>query len=210
MSHLSFIASLVASLSWPVVVIVAIVLFRKSLSELILRVRSYKGMGQELEFGERLAVAEESAKLALESVPESVESKEQESLEELETGPRLLIREAESNPSYAVIRAWEELESVLANLAGVVLPRRIARRGGTARLLADLETSDTFLTKQYYDAVREHRDLRNRVAHGQNKPSPGEAIAYVQSIDELTAAARYSIDFSLKQRKSDEASPARD
>ncbi len=164
-------------------------------------------MGQELEFGELLAeVEEESVELAVESVAESVESKEQEPLEDLEPELRLLIREAENSASYVVIRAWEDLESVLADLAVVVFSGRTARRG-IARLLADLETRETGLSKQYYNAVRELRNLRNRVAHGQHKPTPGEAIVYAQSIDRLIAAARFGIEFSLKQQKPEGASP---
>jgi hypothetical protein len=206
MSNLTFISSLVASLVWPIVVIVVLVLFRKPFADLIVRLRSYKGMGQEVEFGERLAMAEESARLAIKNVSESVESEARELPEQLEAEPRLLIHEAEKKPSYVIIRAWEDLELGLTDLAGVVFPGRPMREGIT-RLLADLETKDTGLAASFYDAVREFHDLRDRVAHGDHNPTPGEAIAYAQSINRLIMTARFGIYYWLEERKPEGVTP---
>ena len=206
MGNLTFISSLVASLVWPIVVIVVLVLFRKSLADLIVRLRSYKGMGQEVEFGERLAMAEESARLAVKNVSESVEGEARELPEQLGAEPRLLIHEAEKKPSYVIIRAWEDLELGLTDLAGVVFPGRPMREG-IARLLADLETKDTGLAASFYDAVREFRDLRDRVAHGDHNPTPGEAIAYVQSINRLIMSARFGIYYWLEEKNPEGVTP---
>ena len=44
-----------------------------------------------------------------------------------DTGPSPLIRQAEENPSYVVLRSWEQLATALGNVAEIMLPgRRIA------------------------------------------------------------------------------------
>ncbi len=58
-------SSLIINLYWPVIVVVAIFIFRKPLSELIGRIRSYKGFGQEVAFGEQLATAENAVQQAV-------------------------------------------------------------------------------------------------------------------------------------------------
>jgi len=60
MSGLQFVDNLVGHvLSWPVFALATIVIFHKQLGVLILRIKSYKGLGQELTFGEELAKVEE-------------------------------------------------------------------------------------------------------------------------------------------------------
>jgi hypothetical protein len=199
MNVLSFTASLIASLSWPAVAIAAMLLFRRPLANLIARIRSYKGMGQEVEFGELLAVAEESAKQAIETAAKTT-GKSAEA-EEMQGELSPLIQAAESNPSYVIIRAWEDVQASLADLAGIVFPGR-AVRGFPSRLISDLESQDIGLPHKYFETVREFRDLRNRVAHGQHNPTPGEAITYAESADWLVRAARLGIEHYLSQEKS--------
>jgi hypothetical protein len=50
---------------------------------------------------------------------------------------------------------------------------------------------DGHIRESFPTAVLELLDLRNNVAHGQHNPTPGEAVAYVESVRGLTSIARY-------------------
>lgn len=60
MSGLQFTSSLISNLVWPLVVLILAIVFRAHIAQLLGRIKSYKGMGQELTFGDRLADAENS------------------------------------------------------------------------------------------------------------------------------------------------------
>lgn len=180
MNGLEFTSTLLTHLFWPLVVAGAIWLFRKPLSELIGRVRRYEGLGQKLEFGERLAEAEDSVGKAVQETHTASER--------AEIKPSPLVREAEENPSYVVLQAWEQLSGAIADLAGVALPEPTGRaRQNSAQSLPDLRRRE-IVTADVVNAVTELRNLRNQVAHGQSKPTPGEAVAYAESAQALTKA----------------------
>jgi hypothetical protein len=182
MSGLEFTSALLTHLFWPLVVAGAMWLFRKPLSELIGRVRRYEGLGQKFEFGERLAEAEISAANAADKVSAT---KERPKIE-----PSPLALEAEENPSYVVLQAWEQIPGAIADLVGAAFrdsPRRYGQNlNQSLRELRDLE----FVTADFVDAVTQLRLLRNQVAHGQSKPTPGEAVAYADSAQVLAVVAR--------------------
>jgi hypothetical protein len=98
-----------------------------------------------------------------------------------------LALDAEANPSFTVLRAWEELSSVLADQIGTVLPEK-QRSGNPLALLPEMQKGG-MMTPSYIEAVQDVRRLRNAVAHGQHNPTPGEAIAYVETISKLVFVA---------------------
>lgn len=158
MSGLQFASSLVGSLAWPLVLVVALVLFRRPLGRLIGRLSSYEGMGQKLTFGKELAEAEKSVETAAQ-LSEALAGSARA------TGERSIVaREAESNPSFTVIVAWEQLSSVLADLVGTAFPD-ITVHGSPLRFLYELQTRYE-VPSAFVKAVQELRGLRNRVAHG--------------------------------------------
>jgi hypothetical protein len=181
MNAFQFTASLVASLSWPLVALCAIVILRLPLSDLITRVRLYKGMGQEVTFGDRLAAAESS-------VEQAMRSSDRLSKDRADHGavPGPLVREAEQNPSFVVISAWEQVQDALGEVFAAAFPEEEKRR---SEPLSDLQKK-RIASPEYFTAVRSLRDLRNRVAHGQANPTPGEAITYAESASELASAAK--------------------
>jgi hypothetical protein len=193
MSTAAFISSLVASLSWPVVIICVVVIFRAPLSALIGRIKSYKGLGQEVTFGDRLAGAEASVEEAL------MQSRiaGAEAHERLAAEPSPLVREAEGNPSFVVIRGWEQMLEALADLFAAAFPEEEQRR---TQPLQDLERSK-IAPREYVTAVRELRDLRNRVAHGLHNPTPGEAVAFAQSVSALMTATRTMVHALTRVQK---------
>jgi hypothetical protein len=181
-SSLQFVASLVASLSWPVVVMCALIVFRHPISELVGRVRSYKGLGQEVSFGEQLAAAESSVEDAI----NKSEVRGDDAGELQGSDPSPLVVEAENNPSFVVIRAWEQVQEALAEVFAIIFPEEGKRR---TQPLSDLERKKV-ASREYFTALRALRDLRNRVAHGHANPTPGEAVAYAESAAELAKESR--------------------
>jgi hypothetical protein len=194
MNDLQFASNLIGSLIWPVVVVGAIVLFRRPLAALIGRVRSYEGLGQKFTFGEELAGAEVSVNEALESVKASQDDTEKR----IATEPSPLVREAEANPSFVVIQAWEQLSAALEDLVGAAELNRTPR-GTPVGWLPDLHRRE-LVSPDFVKAVYELRELRNKVAHGQHNPTPGEAVAYAESAQALAATARVRADFVQRNR----------
>jgi hypothetical protein len=177
---LAFASSLITSALWPIVVVVAIVVFRKPLAGLIGRTRRYEGLGQKLEFGPALAEAEDSVGKAIQNAPLAEKAGE--------VIPSPLVRQAEDNPSYVVVQAWEQLSSAIAEVVGTAFPGRKIAAWNATKDLPDLVRRE-LVNQDYVKAVIELRDLRNRVAHGQSKPTPGEAVAYAESAQVLTFVA---------------------
>lgn len=159
MTGLAFTATILTHLFWPLVVAGAVVLFRRPLSDLIGRVRRYEGLGQKFEFGERLAEAEDTVGKAVQNDPMA------ENVLRIEPSP--LVREAEANPSYVVLQAWEQLVAALTDLVGTVFPGDIRISRSPAFALPDLRKRG-LVTSAFVDAVTELRKLRNQVAHGQS------------------------------------------
>jgi hypothetical protein len=162
---------------------------RRPLAGLIGRVTSYEGLGQKLSFGAQLAGAEAS----VEAAAQRSELAGKSSDELTPTEPSPLGREAEANPSFVVLQAWERLLASLDDLVGVALPNR-AGRGPSVRWMPELSKREV-VSSDFVAAVQALRDLRNRVAHGQHNPTPGEAIAYDESAQQLAFLARLTADF---------------
>ena len=187
MNGLQFTSSLISTLAWPVVVIVLVVIFRTHIASLLGRIKSYKGMGQEVTFGDGLAVAENSVEEAARSV-----SGDESGDKRTETEPSPLAREAEDNPSFVVIRAWEQFVVALNELAEGRLPIRNIRPDSflsdPSLILRSLRKSE-IVNDEFVTAATELRLLRNKVAHGQHNPTPGEALAYAESARSLGIVA---------------------
>lgn len=204
MNDLAFIASVVGSLAIPVTVVTALVVFRKPLTGLIGRVSTYEGLGQKVQFGEDLAGAEKSVSEAVVHAPEEVkkvtEAEDDAALRQITSKQEPLIdfdvrrlkrvqlgEIASANPSYAIIKSWEELSDTIIGLAELAFPGM--RLGGlTSALiyLADKKVVSAYFAK----AASELLELRDRVAHGEHDPTAGQAITYVQSVLQLIELAR--------------------
>lgn len=208
MSVLEFISTLIGQLlSWPVAVVILVFALRRPIAELLPTLREYEGMGQRLSFGDRLAQVEDSVEQAAASIEQPLSNQiedfggEQKSSDESNT----LVREAEANPSYVVLTSWERLRGAMDDLAGSV-------RDGTRRSLGQsvvAQLSDIRKSKltneSFLRAVEELRHLRNRVAHGQHNPSPGEALTYAESAEELRRAAHALANIATGQKLAREA-----
>jgi hypothetical protein len=197
MNGLQFFSSLIADLAWPVVVVILALVFRKHIAGLIGRIKSYKGLGQELTFGDRLADAENSVEEAARSVP--INETDPRQIDKSEPSP--LARDAEANPSFVVIRAWEQVVDAVNALAEIGMPGKYSRSPGfSTSLLRDLQRAE-LVGPEFVTATFELRDLRNKVAHGMHNPTPGEAVAYAESANSLSVTALITSDFMLRNRQ---------
>ncbi|MFD6029832.1 hypothetical protein ACFWE5_03905 [Cellulosimicrobium funkei] len=183
MTGLEFVDSTIGHvLSWPVIVLVALLVFRKPIRKRIKAIRRAKVGAAEVEFTEKLRDTEENVE-QVKSDPAAGPGDESDS-EEREDRARQAeerIREAEENPSASVLLAWADFERE---------QRRVAHSLGISGRM-DARTLEKELRKrgvgndQYAEAVMDLRKMRNLVAHGEYEPSPGEAANYVQLSLEL-------------------------
>lgn len=159
-------------LSWPVVAFAIALIFKGPLTRALSRLSRYKGFGQELEFGETLA-ALDVAQLEREV---EVAGAEPASEGGAEPGRDDLARRAEAEPSYIILASWEALTRVVQDLAQAIENDGRRNPWNAMRTLAKAGVVNSEIESEY-DSLRE---LRNQVAHGQHRPTPGEAITYAE------------------------------
>jgi hypothetical protein len=182
MNGMGFTASLISSMAWPIAVLGAIVIFRKPLIRLIGNIRQYEGFGQKITFGEELAGTENR-------INEVVRKKEVTGITDAPLGrpasegpvSNELSVLAENHPSLTVLSAWDGLYKIL--MATVERDRGHGATLGSQKFwnrLADV------IPKEWIEMIKSLYHLRNMVAHGQHKPMPGEAVAYVESCEDMS------------------------
>ncbi|MFE9232844.1 hypothetical protein [Cellulosimicrobium funkei] len=189
-------------LSWPVVVLVAILVFRVPLSERIRALRKAKVGDNELEFSETLREAEESVDSAIGEPPPATDSGGSRGPSEprpdkpdpgVDSEADELLRKAEDNPSSSMLIAWERFVREQHELIQILRPSQ-RRRSPIA--IAEELAGRNIVNHQYVAAVSDLRAMRNAIAHGEHVPTPGEAVTYVQLAEELrrfTEGARHRI-----------------
>jgi len=185
MNNLGFVASLIGSLAWPLALVIILVIFRRPVTKLIGRATQYKGFGQEVTFGDELADVErkierikvgglepqwqgEPEQRAAGRGQDSVELPASLTEAGLQEAEGEMVRKAEMYPSQVVLEAWDWLNKIVNgdNPAG--------------QEVAD-EDLWQFVPVRFYRTVKDLLDLRNKVAHGEHTPTPGEAITYIRS-----------------------------
>lgn len=226
MNSLAFIASVVGSLAVPVTIVVVLILFRGPLTEFLGRIISYEGLGQKVNFGQKLAEAEKSVNKAVAQAPEEVpdrvlraaEAKVQgavqtplgvidverpaddhalrkitstqrksQDVDLLRAGLVEVAELATSNPSFVVIKSWEEFNGVLEELVAAAFPGN--KKAWTWRMQLLELRKQGHVGNSFWVAFQELQELRNSVAHGRHNPTAGEAVTYLESIRELAAIA---------------------
>ena len=185
MNDLGFVASLIGSLAWPLALVIVLVIFRRPVTKLIGRATQYKGFGQELTFGDELADVErkiegikfgglevrwerEPEQRAVERGQDSVDLPPSLTEAGLQEAEGEMVRKSEMYPSQVVLEAWDWLNKIV----------NCDNRPG--RKIADDDLWQ-FVPIRSYRAVKDLLDLRNKVAHGEHIPTPGEAITYIKA-----------------------------
>lgn len=184
-SWLGFVDSLVRSLAWPAVVLIAALLFRTEVAGLVARLTHLKVPGGEVTFGEGLAKAENTfEKFQASATGAEAASGQPEGADSDEAGN---VDSEPVEPSALVLRSWEHLSEEIIGLANARVPG--VRATNAASAAAALERAGV-VNDLFVETANELRQLRNAVAHAKEIPTPGSAIAYADQARELQAACR--------------------
>lgn len=181
MSGLQFLASIVSSLAWPATVIIAVVILRKPLRELLPLLQKLKYKDLEFEFGKRLQeVTAEVAQLPGYSSPSKA------SLTESPAAKLALL-----SPRSAIIEAWRDVESTtLAAAHGLGEPFFQQNRPLLVSAMNALERAGK-LDAYFVDVLDGLRELRNEAAHAPDfAVTVQEALDYVEACEWMTGYIR--------------------
>lgn len=179
MDILSFIASIVRSLAWPLFLLVLVLFLRKPLKDLIPLLQRLKYKDLELEFGRR--VEEVRAEVARE-LPQTAHR--------ILPGPEIsaITKLAEISPRSAVLEAWLNVEHAALEAAN----RLGADLGAsqTYQAIRFLERSDK-LDRSLVSLMRDLRGLRNEAAHAPEFAlGKAAALQYAESAADLSSYFR--------------------
>jgi len=184
MDILGFIASIIGSLAWPLVVLLCVFLLRKPLAQLILLVRELKYKGLEIDFGERLEQLEEQAdRDSLPSIQPVAEMGQAPSPEVRywETIERL----TEISPRAAIAEAWRRVEWALEDYFRRLGLQRPSSYQGMLRVLRSLERVPRGAMSLFEDL----RVLRNRAVHARDFDLDSQtAVEFARLAERLIAS----------------------
>jgi hypothetical protein len=170
----------IAAVLWPLVVVVAIIIFRKEVSALLTRLRKAKFLGGELELDESLDRLERTA--------EALEAEATSGSQELESptvgGPDdivpKILEEASRSPKVALMLLSAELDravrELLASLGGEPRSRSLSLRKGLEEL-----AQRTSLPDETLPALDQFSEVRNLIVHGRGQVSNDEILRAIDS-----------------------------
>lgn len=175
-------------LTWPVVVLVLALIYKRSITESVSRLTHYRGFGQELDFGQRLAELESAEAVRPPGEPSQTAqevpgakpggvSPEQAGTPPKTERDRARLDLAETEPSFLVLSSWQDLAEAIEDLANALAPAAPRKRRSPTESLKVLQQNEMIRPLEVEELL-ELQDLRNRVAHGQHRPTPGEALTY--------------------------------
>ncbi len=179
MSVLQFVASMAGSLAWPVVALVAVIVFRRELGPLLARLEHLRAFSVEAQFVRQMA--DLKPVVASEGVPADERR--------AAAGPAddALAEVARVAPAVAVVDAYARVEDALR--------RRLARAGVTrtyqtdAMTLARMAAGKNLLPPQTVQGFYGLATLRNLAIHGGDRElSPGQAMEYLALADAVLYA----------------------
>lgn len=184
MDGLSFVAALIDSLAWPFAIIVAVLLLRRPLSELIPLLERLKYKDLELSFRERVHKVATEADALLPPPPAGVvPSAAEDRMQQL----------VDISPRAAILEAWVELEAAAAEAA--------------RRRNLDLRPSDLKSPRKLFQALREGqildnyqlallddlRAIRNSAAHAPDFTLPSSTAGqYVETVSKFRSILQSS------------------
>ena len=171
MDPLAFVASLVSSLAWPAVVVIALVVYREPIGRMVERLpKRVKAGPIEVEWPE-LATG---ARVALATASEVNGVASEGSLTER------LADVANKEPAAAIMAAWSEIENVLRSKIGDIGVRQPISAG---MMLARLVHDRGLISDASLQAIEGLARLRNLAVHGRS-----EEVDREKALDYLTLA----------------------
>ena len=207
---LAFIASLVASLAWPLTVLIVAFIFKKPIKSLLSEIKRLKYKELAIDFGERVEEVRIEAEQVLPQAPAaptglevtvsdtiSVGSREEVSFRTtentaIETQWTERFRQlADLHPAAAILESWLDLETELravAEIRGISDSRRIP----TSRIGNELRERGIW-NEETFNIFARLRELRNTVVHTRaGSITPAQALEYDLLIRRLIAQLRQS------------------
>lgn len=193
-----FAASVVGSVAWPVVILILGMVFRKQLIELLQRLQDFKLPGAEATFAAGLDKVEVRLEDLKATEEEAVtEQVREDSKTDEEPG---FTNSSIADPTGTVIRSWEELSKALN---GMLRARTGRRPSFNIRAVLGELVAEGVINELFAETIMDLHALRNRVAHGQETPTPDSALVFARTADEL----RRAVIATAKVRSRVEAPP---
>jgi hypothetical protein len=163
----------IPSLWWPMIALMALLLFRTELPLLFRRVRKWEGFGQKLELEpqeiEQIGreIQEAQQELAEQPKPPSVEGEQPTKVDADEAE---VLEAARINPRLALLRLSAALERALNELSSELRLTRTGRRVISARQIVDQLVEVGALSTNARTAFADFWPIRNQIAHGLDDP----------------------------------------
>ena len=166
---MSFVADLVSSLAWPVVIVGTAIVLRKPIGAIV-RDRTV----QSLELGPgglKLSMVDRVLKDAAEAIEPAAATSQAGTAQ---VDREQLLRVVDVSPNAAVLDAFSRVERALSTIV-----ERDTGRRFSARSLAQMAVEQRWLSDAVARSVDELSDLRNAVAHGDGAVTTQQALDYV-------------------------------
>ncbi|MEC1665515.1 hypothetical protein [Bacillus halotolerans] len=172
MSWLEFISSIIKSIAWPIIVLIAVLALRKPVSQLILKLAELKL--KTVKYGEFEATFEDKLEDAESNVNPEADTSEngaEEGSSEITDQDRLFANIAEEAPHLGVVLSWQELEFELNKATkrlglndSLYQGVNIKRPASTIQTIKYL-VSQGYLNKNFYKSLKGLQQLRNFAVH---------------------------------------------
>lgn len=177
MNWLEFVSNIVRSLAWPLTLLIAVLLLRKPLGELLPSLRKMKLRDVEFEFIRGL---ERAQVVTAAAIPKELQVPVGES------PPQSGDRRLGAFPRGALLDAWIQVQDSAIRLVRARFPdRSVSQLNDTNHLVAALRDTGELTTEQIA-LFEDLRNLRNVAAHSAHLPlSDIDAIKYVASAASL-------------------------
>jgi hypothetical protein len=180
MDDLTFFANIISSLAWPIVVIVAIVIYRVPISQVILSLKRIKYQDLELDFEKELAQLKSEVEQV--AIPQAEEPNRGRELPAATSLQSQIEQVASISPASAVALAWAAVDSELQKAI-----MRLAISPDYPPHLSPLRHIELLKEQKLIDAEMYHilqrmRILRNKAAH----MAPGESCISVEDAMEYS------------------------
>jgi hypothetical protein len=159
-----------SKLLWPILVFVAVVIFRKEIKAILTRIRKGKILGQELELNDQIDKLENSTEKAANAVPKSIISKPNNERDETN-----VLKEFEHNPKIGIMLLSRDIEKeirIILGSLGLITEKNFIRVQDSFRLLEE----KAYLPKYTTESVEIFWDLRNKLIHGKDISNENQLI----------------------------------
>lgn len=173
MDFLTFLSSIIATLSWPITLLVLVVMLKKPISELIPLLRKLKYKELEMEFRDgvsELKVAAIESDLSVSVASPAVQNEESR-----------LVKLANISPRAAIMEAWIHVENAAIELVSSFYNQdpsdTLKNYSKLGEYLLDVKVIDS----KQLEFFNKLRQLRNKAAHAEELSlNESDAKAYVE------------------------------